>query len=83
MNIPKPMTAGEERDNKSRSGFRIFANDTSSGRPWCWYAPDLDTAKRLAEVICDELDQEVEIAEYVGCVRRSKPPIQFFEKKII
>lgn len=76
-----PLKAGAERDCKIRSGFRIFANDTATGRPWCWYAPDIDTAKLLAKTLCEQTGQEVEICEYIGCVRRATPPTEFIPKK--
>ena len=68
---------GAPKDDKIRKGYRVVANDTSSGRPWMWYAPDLESAQLLAKTLAEETGQEVDISKYVGSVRLIKPPTEF------
>ncbi len=68
---------GTEQDYKIRNGYRVVAKDTSSGRPWMWYAPDLESAKMLAQTLAEETGQEVDISKYVGSVRLVKRPTEF------
>lgn len=79
--IPEPLKAGAERDCKIRSGYRIFANATHGGGPQCWYSDSLEMAKLLAKTICEETAQEVEIAKYLGCIRRKAPETEWLEAK--
>lgn len=72
--LPKPLTPGK---NSWCEGFRVFANDTSSGRPWCWYSPTLDTAQHLAKSLCQHTGQRVEICKYVGSVDLVLPPTEY------
>lgn len=65
------------RSHALQSGYRLYANDTSSGRPWCWYAESLEAAIRLAEVICADTNQDVEITKYVGRVQIKSLPTEF------
>lgn len=62
-------------------GYRIIANDTSSRRPWMWYAPDLESAKLLAKTLCEQIDQDVTICKLVGVMRRIPPPVEFKEAR--
>lgn len=78
--IPEKLKAGEEQDYAIRGGYRIFAKETGSGRPWCWYSPDLDLAKRLAGTIARELKQTVEICKYVGRVKPAETPVEWIEE---
>ena len=71
------MKIGAEQDHKIRNGYRVVANDTSSGRPWMWYAPDLEAAQLLAKTLAEATGQEVDISKYVGSVRLTKPPTEF------
>lgn len=73
--IPEPLKIGEKHDIPS--GFRIIANDTSSGRPWMWYCPTLEAAQLLAKTICEINGEDVTICKYVGRVQRSSPPTEF------
>lgn len=72
---PNNIRAGD-KIQKIRSGYRIFANSTC-GTPWCWYAPDLNSAKLLAETICGDTGQDVEISKYVGTVCVKPTPVEF------
>lgn len=73
-----PLEIGAEHDGL-RDGFRVVANDTSSGRPWMWYFKTMEECVRLAEVLAHKGHQEVDILKYCGSVRIAKPPTEFIK----
>lgn len=70
--IPDPLTIGVQQQHDIESGYRVIANDTSSGRPWMWYAKSLEAAQRLGVSLADTTGQDVTICKYVGRVSRPK-----------
>ena len=67
------MEIGKSQDTKLRNGYRVIGVDTYETRPQVWYADTFDSAQLLADTLVQEIDQEVEIVKYIGCVRRPKP----------
>jgi hypothetical protein len=57
--------------------YLLFANDTSSGRPWCWGSDDLNFAISLAKTICEDTGQDVQITQLVGTVQVEKPKVEY------
>lgn len=77
MSLPTPISLDEPVSHDIQNGFRVIANDTSSGRPWMWYAPSMEEAQRLAIAIHDQTGQDVTICRYLGRVARPKPKAEF------
>ena len=77
MPLPPPIPLDEPTSHAIESGFRVIANDTSSGRPWMWYADTMEAAQLLALTIHDSTGQDVTICRYLGRVARPKPKGEF------
>lgn len=75
MKIPDPLKIGDRHD--INHGLRVIANDTATGRPWMWYARDMESAQLLAKSICETTGQDVTICQYLGRIQRSAPPTEF------
>lgn len=84
-NKPREVSAdtvrGHEKGKCSDSGYIIFANDTSSGRPWCWGTPDLDWAILFARTLCGDTGQDVRICKLVGTVCVKPTPTEYVEAR--
>lgn len=62
-------------------GYRVIGLDTSSGRPWMWYAPTIEAAKLLAQTLVEQTGTEVEICQFIGATRLQSPPTMFVPAK--
>ena len=77
----KHLVSTDDTEEICPEGYLIIANDTSSGRPWCWGSPTLEFAKSLSTVICQGTGQVVRICKLVGVVQPAKIPTEYVEAK--
>lgn len=76
---PESVRGHEDASTTSfcNKGYLLFANNTVDGTPWCWAAPDMEFALRLANTLCESTGQDVKICKWVGTVCRQKIPTEF------
>ena len=74
---PEKIEIGERHRGDTLSGYRVIGNDTSSGRPWMWYAPTVEAARLLANAICSETGEDVTVCKFLGVVQRVQPASEF------
>jgi len=60
--------------HKIRDGFRVVGPNLSDYRESVWYFPTLQEARKFAEGIALEVDDEYDIFQYVGTVRQVPLP---------
>jgi hypothetical protein len=59
-------------------GFRVTGH-SAYGKTHVWYFPDLELAKRFAEVAVSDGGGEYRIYQHIGTVRRKPFPTEYIE----